>query len=237
MIRKDKLKAFAYHFLLSAIVMLMAAGIIFYLWYPNPFYKVFGVSTIFMLMLGIDLILGPLLTFIVYKKGKKTLKMDLAIIGLIQLLAFGWGMWNIAEARPAWIAIYKDTAYAVSPAYLKNPENELNVTAPSFLAQNWTKPKIVMLAPTDNQQNIIYHTEKYLPYDAQKANQQKLPLSKIEQTDKSLYQQIMSDYPNATGYFPVINEASTDLPLLLIDKQGQIIGQVLAINKLTVGKK
>lgn len=225
---RSKIKAFAYHFLLSAIIMLMTAGIIFYLWYPKPFYQMFGVSTIFMLMLGIDLILGPLLTFIVYKKGKKTLKTDLAIIGLLQLVAFGWGMWNIAIARPAWIAIYKDAAYAVSPALLKNPENNPQGKLPSLFSQSWTKPRLVMVDTKDSIPLAIYQPENYMDYNPSMAVKYKLPLSKIDTFDHKFYQKILAEYPTATGYLPIITEASTDIALILINAEGKVLNIVMA---------
>lgn len=234
---KDKVKAFFIHFAISAILVLLAGLIIFYLWYPKPYSQLFDVKPIFLLMIGVDVILGPLLTFIVYKKGKKTLKMDLAVIALVQLFAFGWAMWNIANARPAWIAIYKDTAYAVSPAFLSNPENKLNVVTPSIFEQNWLKPKLIMLSSNETDPKAIYHTEKYLSFDDKTASVNKLPLNKVEQADKALFDSIKNTYPTAIGYYPIITEASSDIPLLLINNNGQPVATVLAKNKVTVHKK
>lgn len=231
---KDKITAFLIHFAISAALMLIAGFITFYLWYAAPYFELFDVKPIFIMMLGIDLILGPLLTFIVYRKGKKTLKMDLAIIAAIQLAAFGWGMWNIANARPAWIVIYKDTAYTISPAFLKNPENNLNVPSPSIFEQNWGKPKLVMLPNNDNTPNIIYHIDKFLPFDSRIAVINQLPLRKIATADKALFAMVKTNYPTAMGYFPVITEASSDLPLILIDKNGQPIVTVVAKNKVSI---
>ena len=77
---KDKITAFLIHFAISAVLMLIAGFITFYLWYAAPYFELFDVKPIFLMMLGIDLILGPLLTFIVYKKNKSTLS----------LLPFNW---------------------------------------------------------------------------------------------------------------------------------------------------
>ena len=229
---KDKITAFLIHFAISAVLMLIAGFITFYLWYAAPYFQLFDVKPIFLMMLGIDLILGTLLTFIVYKKNKSTLKMDLAIIAAIQLAAFGWGMWNIANARPAWIAIYKDTAYTISPAFLKNPDNNLKVVVPSVFEQNWGKPKLVMLPNNDNTPNIIYHTDKYLPLDSKMMVANQLPLSQIATADKALFTMVKTTYPTAVGYFPVITEASSDLPLILIDLDGKPISTVVAYSKV-----
>src|SRR5690606_22856972 len=62
-----------------------------------------GVGFIFIMMITIDVILGPLLGLVVYKEGKKTLKMDLSIIITIQFLAFIYGMYNLTQGRPVWL--------------------------------------------------------------------------------------------------------------------------------------
>lgn len=48
-----------------------------FIWYPTPLATAVGVTQIFLMMLAIDVTVGPILGFIVYKEGKKTLKMDL----------------------------------------------------------------------------------------------------------------------------------------------------------------
>ena len=52
------------------------------------------------MLLAIDVIVGPLLSLLVYKEGKKTLKMDLSIIVLVQILAMSYGVYVIAQSRP-----------------------------------------------------------------------------------------------------------------------------------------
>lgn len=103
-----KLKAFGWHLLASLLIAAVSLGVIFFVWYPQPLYQATGVIKIFLIMLGIDIILGPLLTFIVYKPKKRTLKFDLAVIVLIQLAAFAYGFYHVYDGRPAWIAYNVD---------------------------------------------------------------------------------------------------------------------------------
>ncbi|MGE6390963.1 hypothetical protein ACQKDP_10315 [Psychrobacter pacificensis] len=60
------------------------------------------------MILIVDLISGSLSTLVVYKKHKKTLKMDLTIIALIQLSALSYGLYSVYEARPVFIAYVVD---------------------------------------------------------------------------------------------------------------------------------
>jgi len=97
-----KLKAALIHF---AISFLFVLGFILFLcgfWYKNLFF-VSGVIEPLKLLVLVDVILGPILTFLVYKKGKKTLKMDLSVIVLLQLSAFVYGAFTIYSGKPSWV--------------------------------------------------------------------------------------------------------------------------------------
>src|SRR5690554_5070320 len=98
-----RVKAFGVHLLTSAVVALAVVALVFGLWYPAPLATATGVTEIFLILLVVDVCLGPLLTLLVYKEGKKTLVMDLTIIVLLQLGALGYGVYTVAEDRPAWL--------------------------------------------------------------------------------------------------------------------------------------
>jgi len=100
-----RLKAFAIHLAISALIALAVIGLVFFIWYPAPLHTATGVTQIFLLLLTVDVVLGPLLTLIVYKTGKKTLIMDLTVIALLQLSALAYGVWTVAEDRSAWLSL------------------------------------------------------------------------------------------------------------------------------------
>lgn len=83
-------------------------GLVFFIWYPAPLHTAVGVTQIFLILLAVDVVLGPLLTLLVYKVGKKTLVMDLTVIALLQLSALAYGVWTVAEGRPAWLVFGAD---------------------------------------------------------------------------------------------------------------------------------
>ena len=80
---RQKLKASGVHLLISVLIALTCFLIVNYFWYPSPLIKATGVQHIYLLMLVVDLILGPLLTFIVFNNAKKNLKIDLIIIAAV----------------------------------------------------------------------------------------------------------------------------------------------------------
>jgi hypothetical protein len=71
-------------------------------WYPYPYREISGGRELFLILVTVDVILGPLITLTIFNlaKPRKELRRDLAIVGLIQLLALGYGMWTVFVARP-----------------------------------------------------------------------------------------------------------------------------------------
>lgn len=115
-----KLSAFASHLGISFIIFLVVLYFIVFQWYPPPFFSSDGGWQGIRIIAGVDLVLGPLLTLIVFKPGKKGLKFDLTVIGLTQLAALGWGIWAVHFERPI-AAVYAEGAYhSVTANDLKN---------------------------------------------------------------------------------------------------------------------
>lgn len=98
-----RIKYFLIHLNCSLIIAIAIFILVNYIWYPTPFAEALGILPIFLMMLVIDVIIGPLLSLFVYQEGKKTLKIDLSIIVLLQLSALGYGLYNIERGRPVWI--------------------------------------------------------------------------------------------------------------------------------------
>ena len=92
------------HFLISVVVGLVLLALCWFIWYPAPMLMAIGGHEIFLLVVGIDVVLGPLLTLVVFKSGKKGMKSDLAIIAMLQVGAMTYGVGTLLEARPAYVA-------------------------------------------------------------------------------------------------------------------------------------
>ena len=112
----SRFKAFAIHLAISFIIFLILLYLILIQWYPEPLFSTDGGWKVVRIIIGVDLILGPLLTLIVFKSGKKGLKFDLSIIALVQILALSWGIWTTYKERPAAI-IYTLDYFTPVPAY------------------------------------------------------------------------------------------------------------------------
>lgn len=140
---KQRLRAAGLHLLASALVAALASLLVFTLWYPPPFSILAGGTHLFLLLVSVDVVMGPLLTFIA-ASGKKTrseLARDLAAIVTLQLAAFGYGLYTMALARPVAIAFEVDLMRVVSAADVDAAEL---AQAPLGLRElSWTGPRLI----------------------------------------------------------------------------------------------
>jgi hypothetical protein len=101
-------RASSIHFLISALVVGAIFAVIFFVWYPGPTFRIAGAVSIVLVLLGVDLVLGPTLTLIVYKEGKRGLKFDLVVIALVQLTALVYGTYTFYQERPYYMVFAVD---------------------------------------------------------------------------------------------------------------------------------
>jgi len=97
----SRFKAFAIHLAISLVIFFILLYFILVQWYPQPLFATDGGWRVIRIIVGVDLILGPLLTLIVFKSGKPGLKFDLSVIALVQFTALSWGVWTSYNERPA----------------------------------------------------------------------------------------------------------------------------------------
>lgn len=105
-----RMKAFGAHLLVSALLAASCAGLVFLLWYPSGYAAMSGVADVFWLLLGVDVVMGPLLTLVVFntKKPRKELVRDLAMVLVLQLGALGYGVSTVFAGRPVHLVFEYD---------------------------------------------------------------------------------------------------------------------------------
>jgi len=104
----SRLRAFLVHLSLSAAVVGSGFAIVFFVWYPQPYFEVVGAWYLIRILFIVDVVLGPLLTFIVFKSGKPGLKFDLTVIALVQVAALVYGATIIYQERPYYMVFAVD---------------------------------------------------------------------------------------------------------------------------------
>ena len=121
---RHRARAAGIHLVVSAAVAALAAALVFGLWYPGDYRRLSGGRELFLLVTGVDVALGPLLTFAVFdlKKGWPHLRRDLAIIGALQLAALGYGMHTVFIARPVAMVFEVDRFRVITAVQIDDAE-------------------------------------------------------------------------------------------------------------------
>lgn len=107
-------KAFAIHFSMSLAVFIPLLAIILLVWYPGILFSIDGGWAGLRIVIGVDLVLGPLLTLVVFKAGKKGLRFDLTCIAVAQIACMAAGMWIVYKERPIALVLAYDTFYTLA---------------------------------------------------------------------------------------------------------------------------
>jgi len=103
-----KLRAFLIHLSLSATIVAFVCALIFFAWYPYPYFDIVGAGSVLQILIGVDLIVGPVLTLILYKPNKPGLIFDLSFIAIVQLTALLYGTTVIYQERPYFVVFAVD---------------------------------------------------------------------------------------------------------------------------------
>ena len=128
----------------------LAALLVFGVWYPYPYREISGGRELFVLVVTVDVILGPLITLAVFnrKKPGTELRRDLAIVAMIQLAALGYGLWTVYVARPVHLVFEVDRFRVVHA--IDVPPELLPKTAPGVNAMPITGQTLLSVRPTKN---------------------------------------------------------------------------------------
>ncbi len=135
-------RASSLHLFICGLIALTVVVVMLFVWYPQPYFEALGGKRLLMILLGVDLTLGPLITLIIYNEKKKSLKYDLAIIAFIQLAALVYGSSVLFEARPVYLVFTVDQFEVVSARDL-DPEELKKVTDEEFKSLSLTGPRLV----------------------------------------------------------------------------------------------
>ena len=172
----NRWQAAAIHLALSALIAAMAFGLIIALWYPRPYFDAMGGKALLIVLVSVDVCIGPLLTLVVFNPAKKGLRRDLAIIVTVQLAALVYGAWVTFGARPVYTVFAKDHFDVVAANELENAD--LAQAKREFRSLSLTGPRIVAVRmPTDaTERNAVifaavggkdlqHFPKYYLPYE------------------------------------------------------------------------
>jgi len=131
------------HLALSAAIGAAVLALMIFVWYPLPYFEAAGGNDLVLLMVGIDVALGPLLTLAVFNpaKGLGRLRFDLVVIGVLQVAALAYGAHVMFTARPAYLVFAVDRFDLVMENLLSDAE--LAKASPPYDRRPLGKPPTV----------------------------------------------------------------------------------------------
>jgi hypothetical protein len=152
---KDRLRAAVIHLALSLLVALLAGLLVFVLWYPYPYSEVSGGRGLFTLVVSVDVVLGPLITFAIFdrSKGWPILRRDLFVVVLLQLAGLAYGLYTVQVARPVHMVFEYDRFRVVHA--LDIPAQLEDRAPPGIAAKPWLGPTLLSLRPFRNEQERV----------------------------------------------------------------------------------
>lgn len=229
-----RLKAAGIHLAVSALIGGSALFLIYTLWFPQALSVLMGVERVTFLLILVDVVLGPLLTLVIFDpaKGRKVLRRDLSMIGCAQFTALVLGLSTIEAGRPLFLVFSVDSFTAVT-------EQELDVASwerassndaarASMLGPTWVAAEMPPPGPARNKllfsalgggPDLPQSPEHFRPYAqlADRIIEKMQPISALAPLNPQLdidWQARFGLPANALGHLPVVampNEASVIL--------------------------
>lgn len=133
------------HLMISALTIGTIAVVALAVWFPQAYVHMLRLDRLVVLMASVDLVAGPLLTTIVYKRGKPGLRFDLTVIGLLQAGLLIYGLSVMASTRPIYLVGVVDRFELVTANDIAEEDAALAAIPPG-----WAGPRLVgAVMPTD----------------------------------------------------------------------------------------
>jgi hypothetical protein len=238
----SRLRAFLLHLMVSSMMALTALALVFRIWYPAPLHEAVGVTHIFLLLLGVDVIIGPCLTAVVARPGKERKKLvcDIGIIVTVQLSAFLYGMHTVAEGRPLWLVFSLDRFDLVRS--LDVDTRRLDDAPPEYRQPRWDGPQWTFAPlPADVETvstltmesafggpDVYQRPEFYRPFAEGRALMQTkaLPLDKLKPLNaEDDVWRVLAAHPDADAWLPLMSNAQP-MVVLLRKEEGKVVAIV-----------
>ena len=236
-------KAMTVHLGLSLLVAAAVALLVFTFWFPYPYRELAGGSELFILVMAVDIVCGPLLTFVLFSptKPKKELLTDISLIVVIQLLALCYGIWNVWLVRPIYLVQEADRFNIISRASIDT--QMLDALPAELKSQLFGKPIKVSLIEisTSEREKLISEMKTggkdiserpsfYTKYDGAKAYQNGHPLRNLLITQpqqktaiNNLVAKTASNDPNQLRYVYIVGRGYW---AAIFNSSAEIIGYI-----------
>jgi hypothetical protein len=243
----NRVSAAFVHLVISAT----AAGVILLLmlfaWYPPPFFTAMGGSTLILLLVGVDVILGPLITLLIFDLKKKSLRFDIACVAFVQIAALAYGASIMFQSRPVYVVYYKDRFDVVTSSRIPREElvrakgmvyESLPLGGPQTVAFNLpTDPdeKNRMLFHRKASGDFVAFPQHYVPYErlSKDAANAAKPIAQLRNGNPHIQAELVKLLDSKAvdekdiGYLPMVT-FSSEMAVVLRRDTGEILGMLFA---------
>lgn len=236
-----RIKAFLVHLLLSAVLAGGGLLLMLWLWYPDGVLEAVGATQVVILVVVVDLCLGPLLTLIVYNPAKVELKTDLAIIAFFQCVALIYGGWTLADGRPQWVVFHQD--YFQLVRYQDMDLRQWGSVKPEYREPHWAglgwvAAQVPLTETSDQRDQRLFDElvggvspaqkpELYVPLEQKRAQLLKAaqPVDKLLQFNPpSKVKSYLQEYPNVDAFVPLRSQNA--VLVVLLNSQAGLVATI-----------
>lgn len=157
-----RLRASLIHLACSALVAAFAMAVIFFIWHPGAIAPLQGISQLVIVLIAVDVVLGPLMTLILFTphKAHHLLKLDLGIIASLQITALLYGLFSIFMARPVYVVFNIDRFTIVTAGEIVQ-ESLARTQDPHFQRLPLGQPQVIasqLPRDKDARSDLIFYT-------------------------------------------------------------------------------
>jgi ABC-type transport system involved in multi-copper enzyme maturation permease subunit len=148
---RERVFAATIHFSITLLVAGFVSVLIFFIWFPGSTASVVGGAQLFLLVFVSDVVLGPLLSLVIYSsaKSRRNLIIDYCAIGSVQLAALIYGVYALSVSRPVFVAFDTNRIEMVTAAEIHD-SHLAAATDEQYRSLSWSGPKLVAVErPTD----------------------------------------------------------------------------------------
>lgn len=238
----EALKPALLHLACSALIAVLVATLVLLIWFPAPYDQLAGGRDLLRYVVLVDVVCGPLLTFLVFdrRKSRRALAIDIGSIVVVQLLALGYGLHSVAQARPVFLA-YEGNRYRLVCAADVDGES-LPLAQPEFQSLPLAGPQWVGVRlsqatdrdfPVSVQMSLAglhpaFRPQRWVPYGSQSdaVRAALLPLNALiakHPDDRSLIDAALLRHglkPEQIGYLPLSAEKASPVDwVVLVDRR------------------
>ena len=239
----NRWQASALHLALSAAIAVLVVTLMLLVWYPQQYFTAMGGDTLILILIGVDVVVGPLITLIIFDPKKKGLRFDLAVIAALQLAALAYGVSVMFAARPAYNVFVVDrfevvAANAVDAESLAKAGAEfrsLPLGGPKIIAarqpDDANRLSEIVLSAMNGGPDLANLAELYVPYaqfrqDAAKSARPLADLAKRQPQEAAAIRAFVAASgraDGAVGFLPM-KARNQDMAMIIDNKSGDIVG-------------